>query len=105
MLEVLITHNHPDEECFVCIRKYYQNTLMYIHLITRQTFNYLTPVFFDNNPQNAATSNPDNENHCVLTSKPVLRAALTLFESKEVQSAKSQNIFLVQEAGRYSDAS
>ena len=55
--------------------------------LTRQTFNYATPIFCDEDPQNVLTLHLDKYEDCASTPKPVLRATPTLFEPNEVQCA------------------
>ena len=83
---------------------YYQDTVMYIDLITRQTFNYVTSISCDNNPPIVMALDRGNVEHCVLTTEPVLGATPMLFEPKQDQSAISPNTFTSQEAGLYTNA-
>ena len=71
---------------------------MYIHVITRQTFVYATTISCDDNPQNVSASDPDKDEHYVLTPKPVLRATPTPFEPEQVQYAISAVLFTAQVA-------
>ena len=81
-------HNGSD-----CIPIYYQDAGMYIDPMTRQNFTYATPTSCDNIPQNVKGLDLHNDEHYVLTPKPVLPAAPTLFQPKQVQSANCRNIF------------
>ena len=57
---------------------------------TRQTFNYATiPRSVDNNLQNVEGLDPDDDEHCLLTPKPVIQPTPTLFEPKQFQNALS----------------
>ena len=76
---------------------------MYIDPITRQNFNYATPLSSDNNTQNVRALDICTDEHYLRILKPVLRATLMLFETKQIQPAISPNIFTVQEAGNYSN--
>ena len=62
---------------------------MYIGQKGRQVFNYATTKSCDNNPQNVIALDLDSDEHNVLTRKPVLLASRPLFESEQVQCAKS----------------
>ena len=42
---------YEADKCFDCIPMYYQDTVMHIDAITRQTFIYATPISCDNNPR------------------------------------------------------
>ena len=72
---------------------------MYIDPKTIRTFNYATPISCYNNPQNVMPFDPDNDEHFVLTPKPVIRDTLMLFEPNQVQTAMSPNSFTAQEFG------
>ena len=69
-----------------------------------QIFEYVTLNNGDNNPQIVKALDLDNDEHYVLTPKLVFRKALTLFETKQVQSAISPKTFTAKEAGIYSNA-
>ena len=49
---------YKSDQCFDKIPIYYKDTVMYVHPITRQTFNYATPIECDNNPQNIIEHDP-----------------------------------------------
>ena len=72
---------------------------MYIDAVTRQIFNYATPISCINNAQNSNALDPDTDERYVLTPKPVLRATQILFEPKQVQSADSPISFTAKETG------
>ena len=81
-----------------------RDTVMFVDPTTRQTLNYGHPTSCDNSPQIIIALGLDNDEHYVLTPKPVLRANLMLFGRKQVRPAKSPNTFTAQEAGIYSKA-
>ena len=95
---------YEGDKCFDRIPIYYRDTVMFIDPITRQTFNYATPISCDNNPQNVIALDPDLDEHYVLTPKPVLRANPKLFKPNQIQTAISPNTFTAQDAGIYSNA-
>ena len=72
---------------------------MYFDPITRQIFGFTTPISGVNTPQKVIALDLDNDERYVLTPKPLLRVAPTLFEPKQVQSAETPNTFTAQEAG------
>ena len=80
------------------------DTVMFIDPIIGQAFNYATGLSCDNNPQYVIALHLDNDKHYELTLKPVLRANPTLCEPKPVQSAKSLNSYIAQQAGIFSNA-
>ena len=92
-----------DKNCD-CIPIHYQDTVMYIDPILRQTFNCAIPISFDNNPQNVIALDLDTDGDYVLTPTLVLRATPLLSEPKQFQSAISSNSFVAQESVIYSNA-
>ena len=72
---------------------------MYIVPIIRQNFDYATPISCDNIPQNVIAMEPDNDEHRVLTHKPIRRTIPLLFEPKQVQSAMSPITSIAHNAG------
>ena len=51
LINVLIKYHYKDKD-----------TIMYVHPITRQTFNYATPIECGNNPQHIIELDPDSDN-------------------------------------------
>ena len=98
------SHLHEAESCFNRIPIYYQDTVMYIDPITRQTSNYATPISCDNNPQNVIDLDLHTDEQYGWTFKPVLRATPMLFEPKQFQPAINPNTLTAQEAGISSNA-
>ena len=79
------------DRCFDRIPIHFKDTLMYVDLITSQTFDYATPITCENNPKNLIELDPDSddqdlvlnllyENHhfCLLRIKLKLQYALIL---------------------------
>ena len=75
---------------------YFKDTVMYIDPIPRQTFDFAVPRSCDKNLQNVIALDLENEEHYVLTPKPVLRAIPMLFEPKQFELAVSPNTFAAQ---------
>ena len=65
---------HKAAEYFDRILIHYTETIMYVDPITRQTFNYATPIECGNNPQKIHELDPDtdDEDFYVLTSLKIL---------------------------------
>ena len=80
------------DKCFDHIPVYYQDTREYIDPMTSQTFDFATPMSCKK-PQNVIALDPDDDEHYLLTRKPVLRVTLTLFEPTQIQSAISPKTF------------
>ena len=90
------------EQCYDKIPINYKDTVMYVDPITRQTFEYATPIPCESNPQNIITLDPDTDQYYILTPKPIKNDPPLLFEPKQIQTAISPNTFTAQEAGIYS---
>ena len=79
---------------------------MYVDPITRQTFNYATPIECGNNPQNIIELDPDTDygGFYVLTSDPLKREAPQMFKPTQIKTTITPNTFTAQDAGVYSNA-
>ena len=62
---------YEGDNCFDRIPIYYQDIVMYIDPITRQTFYYATPLSCDKNPQKVIALDFAKFKRFVLTPKPV----------------------------------
>ena len=49
------------DRCFYRIPIHFKDTLMYVDPITRQTYDYATPITCDNNPNNIIELDPDSD--------------------------------------------
>ena len=60
---------------------------MYVDPITRQTFNYATPIECGNNPQNIIELDPDSNDgdFYVLTPEPLKREAPQMFKPTQLK--------------------
>ena len=72
---------YKADKCFDRIPIHYRETIMYVDPITRQTFNYATPIECGNNPQNIIELDPDTDDGAfyVLTPDPLKREASQMF--------------------------
>ena len=79
---------------------------MYVDPITRQTFNYATPIECGNNPQNIIELDPDSNDgdFYVLTPEPLKREAPQMFKPTQIKTTITPNTFTAQDAGIYSNA-
>ena len=50
---------YKDDRCFDRVPIHFKDTLMYVDPITRQTYDYKTPIPRDNNPRNIIELAPD----------------------------------------------
>ena len=94
------------DKCFDRIPIHYRETILYVDPITRQTFNYATPIECGNNPQNIIELDPDRDDgdFHVLTPDPLKREAPQKFRPTQVKTKITPNTFTAQDAGIYSNA-
>ena len=97
---------YKADKCFDRIRIHYRETIMYVDPITRQTFNYATPIECGNNPQNIIELDPDTDDgdFYVLTPDPLKREAPQMFKPTQIKTTITPNTFTTQDAGIYSNA-
>ena len=79
---------------------------MYVDPITRQIFNYATPIECGNNPQNLIELDPDSddEDFFVLTPEPLKREAPRMFKPTQIKTTITPNTNTAQDAGIFSNA-
>ena len=79
---------------------------MYVDPITRQTFNYATPVECGNNPQNIIELDPDADDgdFYVLTPDPLKREPPQMFKPTQIKTTITPKTFTAQDAGIYWNA-
>ena len=77
---------YKADKCFD--RILYRETIMYVDPITRQTFNYATPIECGNNPQNIIELDPDfnDGDFYVLTPEPLKREAPQMFKPTQIKT-------------------
>ena len=97
---------YKADKCFDRIHIHYRETIMYVDPITRQTFNYATPIECGNNPQNFIELDPDADDgdFYVLTPDPLKREPPQMFKPTQLKTTITPNTFTVQDAGIYSNA-
>ena len=102
----LISPLYKADKCFDRIPIHYRETIMYVDPITRQTFNYATPIECGNNPQNIIELDPDADDgdFYVLTPDPLKREPPQMFKPTQIKTTTTPNIFTAQDAGIYSNA-
>ena len=93
------------DKCFDRIPIHYRETIMYVDPITRQTFNYATPINCGNIPQNIIELDPDTDDgdSYVLTD-PLKREAPQMFKPTQIKTTITPNTFTAQDAATYSNA-
>ena len=66
---------YKADRCFDCIPIHCKDTLMYVDPITKQTYDYATPITCDNNPRNIIELDPDSDDQdfYILGPEPIKR--------------------------------
>ena len=79
---------------------------MYVDPITRQTYDYATPVTCDNNPRNIIELDPDSDDQdfYILGPEPIKRKPRLMFTPSQIKTTIRPNTFTAQDAGIYSNA-
>ena len=69
------------DRCFDRIPIHFKDTLMYVDPITRQTYDYATPITSDNNPRNIIELDPDSDDQglYILRPEPIKRKPPLMF--------------------------
>ena len=83
------------DQCYDRIPIHYLDTVKYVDPITRQTFDYATPIPCDNNPQNMIALDPDADKYYILTPKPVEQKAPHFFKPVSYTHLTLPTILLV----------
>ena len=97
---------YKTDRCFDCIPIHFEDTLMYVDPITRQTYDYATPIACDNNPRNIIELdlNSDDQNVYILGPEPIKRKPPLLFTPSQIKTTIRPNIFTAHDAGICSNA-
>ena len=79
---------------------------MYVDPITRQTYDYATPITCDNNPRNIIELDPDSDDQdfYILGPEPIKRKPPLMFTPSQIKTTIRPNTFTAQDAGIYSNA-
>ena len=79
---------------------------MYVDPITRQTYDYATPITCDNNPRNIIELDPDSDDQdfYILGPEPIKRKPPLMFTPSQIKTTIRPNTFTAQDAGMYSSA-
>ena len=94
------------DRCFDRIPIHFKDTLMYVDPITRQTYNYATPITCDNNPNNIIELDPDSDDQdfYILSPEPIKRKPPLMFTPSQIKTTIRPNTFTAQDAGIHSNA-
>ena len=103
---LFISPLYKADKCSDRIPIHYRETIMYVDPITRQSFNYATPIERGNNPQNVIESEPDTDDgdFYVLTPDPLKREAPQMFKPTQIKTTITPNTIFAQDASKYSNA-
>ena len=79
---------------------------MYVDPITRQTYDYATPITCDSNPNNIIELDPDSDDQdfYILSPEPIKRKPPLMFTPSQINTTIRPNTFTAQDAGIYSNA-
>ena len=79
---------------------------MYLHPITRHTYEYATPITCDNNPRNNIELDPgsDDQEFYILGPEPIKRTPPLMFTPFQIKITMRPNTFTAEDAGIYSNA-
>ena len=79
---------YKADKSFDRIPIHYRETIMYVNPITRQIFNYATPIEFGKNTQNIIELDPDTDDgdFYVLTPVPLKREAPQMFKPTQIKT-------------------
>ena len=94
------------DRCFDRIPTHFKDTLMYVDPITRQTYDYATPITCDNNPNNIIELDPDSDDQdfYILSPEPIERKPPLMFTPSQIKTTIRPNTFTAQDAGINSNA-
>ena len=79
---------------------------MYVDPITRQTYDYATPITCDKNPRNIIELDPDSDDQdfYILGPEPIKRKPPLMFTPSQIKTTIRPNTLRAQDAGIYSNA-
>ena len=86
---------YKADRCFDRIPLYFKDTLMYVDLVTRQTYDYATPFACDINPRNNIERDPDadDQNFYILGSEPNKGKPPHIFTPSQIKTTLRPNTF------------
>ena len=97
---------YKADRCFDRIPIHFKDTLMHVDPITRQTYDYATPITCENNPRNIIELDPDSDDQdfYILGPETIKRKPPLIFTLSQIKTTISSDTFTAQEAGIYSNA-
>ena len=94
---------YKADRCFDLIPVYFKDILTY-DPITRQTYNYATPIACDKNPRNIIELDPDDQDFHILGQELIKRKPPLMFTPSQIKTTIRPNTFTTQDASIYSNA-
>ena len=97
---------YKADRYFDRILLHFEDTLMYVDPITKQTYDYATPFTCDNVPRNSIELDlhSDDQEFYILGPEPIKRKPPFMFTPSQVKTTIPPNVFTAQDAGIYSNA-
>ena len=97
---------YKADRCFDRIPIPFKETLMYVDPMTRQTYDYATPITCDNNPRNTfeLDRDSDDQDFYIRGPEPIKRKPPLMFTPSQIKTTIRPNSFTAQDAGIYSNA-
>ena len=94
------------DRCCDRIPIHFNDTLMYVDPITRQTYDYATPITCDKNPNNIIELDPDSDDQdfYFLSPEPIKRKPPLIFTPSQLKTTILLSTFTAEDAGIYSNA-
>ena len=79
---------------------------MHVFPITRQSYNYVTPIACDNNPRNITELDPDSDGQdfFILGPEPFKQIPPSMFTPSQIETTIRPNTSTAQDAGKISNA-
>ena len=80
--------------------------LLYVDPVTRQTYDYATPIPWDKNTRNIIELDPDGDHQdlYILRPEPIKQKPPLMFTPTHIKTTVLLNTFTFQDAGIYSNA-
>ena len=102
----LLSPLYTDDRCFDCIPIHFNDTLMYVDPITKQTYDYATPIACENVSRNIIELILDSvdPDFYILGPEPTERKPPLMYTPSHIKATIRPNTFTAQEAGIYSNA-
>ena len=86
---------YKADRCFDRLPIHFRDTLMYVDPITRQTYDYATPITCDNIPRSISELDPDSDEQVfyILGPEPIKRKHPLMFTPSQIRTTIRPNTF------------